>query len=183
MKRLVTFKFDPDGKWAALSGVLLGAAFFVQAFDYLLLRDLQDSFFRLLVMMILPMLLEAAWCVSLRVTGSGRAEAYGIFGGALCLVLLLQSFYYHSLLLTILFIVLLLAGGAATVLISWGFIAHRALGALVFFVIAGLRILFVLLHRLAGGVDWAGLVSDLPSVCILLALTAFFGSLKIKETE
>lgn len=175
MKRLVTFKFDPEGRWATLTGVLLGVALFAQAFDYLLVRGLQGiSVYRLLVMMILPMVLEAAWCFSLRILKLDRAEVYGVFGAVFALILLLQAFFYHTIILTVLFILLLLIGGAAMVLITWGFVPHRAFGALVFFVISGLRILFVLIHRLAGGMDWLGLLSDLPSVCILLVLMVFF---------
>jgi hypothetical protein len=184
MKRLVTFKFNPDGRWAALSGVLLGIAVFAQAFDNLLVKGLQGiSFFQLLVCMILPMLLEAVWCVCLRVLKLNKAEVYGVLGAVFALTLLLQAFFYHSVLLTVIFILLYLAGGAAMVLITWGFLAHRALGALVFFVIAALRVLFILLHRLVGGQDWLGLLYDLPSVCILLEMMLFFLELKMEKTE
>lgn len=183
MKRLVNFKFDPDGRWATLSGVLMGIAFFAQAFDYLWLRALQGvPFFQLLVMLILPLLLEGIWCVSLRAVRLGRVEVYGIFGAVFCFVLLLQTFFYHSVFLTVIFIVLFLIAGAAMVLITWGFLSHRALGLLIFLALAAIRILFVVLHRFAGGQDWAGFLNDLPSICVLLSLMAFFGDVRLQET-
>lgn len=182
MKRLVNFRFDPNGKWATLSGILLGLAFLAQAADHLLLQELTAlSFWRLLVMMILPMLLEAAWCVSLRILRLDRAEVFGVFGAALCLVLLLQAFFWHGIFQMILMIVLLLLAGAAMIMITWGFFAHRALGALIFLLIGGLRVLFVVFHRAGGAWDWLGLFSDLPSVCMLLSMAVFFGNIKKEE--
>lgn len=184
MKRLVTFAFDPNGKWATLSGVLLGFAFFAQAVDYLLLHPFQAlSTWKLLVMMVFPMVMEAVWCVSLRAVRANKAELFGVFGAVFCLILLLQAFFYHNILLVILFALLYLLSGAAMIFITWGFFGHRALGGLVFFVVGGLRILFVAIHRLNPAPDWQGILSDLPSVCILLAMVAFFGNLKKVETE
>lgn len=182
MIRLVNFKLNPNGKWATLSGVLLGIAFFVQAADHLLLHELREvSIWRLLVMMALPMLLEGAWCMSLRAFRIDRAEVYGILGAAFCLILLLQSFFWHGIFQIVLFIILLLAAGAAMVLITWGFFAHRALGALIFLLLSALRVLLVLLHRLGAAHDWLGLLTDLPSICMLLAMTVFFAGIRKEE--
>ncbi len=182
MKRLVNFKFNPDGKWATLSGVLMGLAIFSQSIVYLGLRGVQSvPFFQLLVMLILPVALEGAWCVSLRAIRLGRVEVYGIFGAALCFVLLLQTFFYHSVLLTVIFILLLLTAGAALVLISWGYVSHRALGMLIFGVLCAIRTLCVLLHRFTGSPDWIGFLDDLPAICVLLSLAAFFADVKLPE--
>ncbi len=182
MKRLVTYKFDPSSKWAVLSGILMGIALFTQVLDFLGLRNLASvPFFQLLVMLILPLAAEAAWCVCLRLIRLDRAEVYGILSGAGCLFLLLQTFYYGNVLLTLLFIPLLLVAGAAVVLVSWGMIPRRGLGLLVLLAVALIRVLVVVLSRLRGGYDWMGLLNDLPSVCILLASTCFLGSLKATE--
>ena len=184
MKRFVKFKFNPASKWAMLSGILMGIALFAQTLDFLGMRNLANvPLFQLLLMLILPLLTEATWCVCLRLVRCDRAEVYGILGAVSCLLLLLQSFSYGNLLLTVLFVLLLLVAGAAMVLISWGMIPRRGLGFLILFVIALIRIFVVVKHRIHGDYDWMGLLNDLPSVCILLAMTAFFGSLRSEKME
>ena len=182
MKRQMIFEWNTDGRLARLSGVLMGIAIFAQALDYLGLRQPGSViFYRLLVMLILPLVLETAWCVCLRLIRLKRAEVYGIFGAACCLLLLLQSFFYDSVLLTVLFCVLLVLSGAAMVLISWGFFPRRFLGGLLLFLVAAIRIFTVMISRFVGGHDWMGLLNDLPSICVLLALSCYFGSLKPTE--
>ncbi len=182
MKRQMIFEWNTDGRCARLSGVLMGIAFFAQALDYLGLRQPSSvAVYPLLVMLILPLVLETAWCVCLRLIRLKRAEVYGIFGAVFCLLLLLQSFFYGSLLLTVLFCVLLVVSGAALVLISWGFFPWRFLGGLLLFLVAVTRIITVAGSRFVGGHDWMGLLNDLPSIGVLLALSCFFGSLKPAE--
>lgn len=182
MKRVVRFQFHPNGRWATLSGILLGLSFFIQAVNYLLLQDLQSlGIWKLIVMMVLPMVLEAVWCVCLRAMRMDRAEVFGVIGAVFCLALLLQAFFYRSVFLMVLFILLYLLAGAAMVLITWGFIAHRALGALIFLVIVAMRSLLVILPGGAGGLNWTAFLSDVPGVFTLLAMMVFFGNIKIKE--
>lgn len=182
MKRKMIFEWNTDGRWARLSGMLMGIAIFAQALDYLALRQPGSvAVYPLLVMLILPLVLETVWCVCLRLIRLKRAEVYGIFGAVFCLLLLLQSFFSGSLLLKVLFCVLLLVAGSAMVMISWGFFPRRFLGGLVLFLVTVTRIATMAVSRFVGGHDWIGFLNDLPSICILLALTCFFGSLKPAE--
>ena len=80
-----------------------------------------------------------------------------------------------------LFCVLLVLSGAAMVLISWGFFPRRFLGGLLLFLVAEIRIFTVMVSRVVGGHDWMGLLNDLPSNCVLLALSCYLGSLKPTE--
>lgn len=182
MKRLTKFVFNPEGKWATRSGVLMGIAIFIQALDFFCLRDLSSvKAFQLTVALVLPLALEAGWCFCIRVLRLNRAEVFGLVGAACCLLMLLQTFFYGSIGLMILFILLFLIAGAGMVLISFGFISRRALGCLVILAVALVRILTVVFHRILGGTNWMGYLSDLPSVCLLLALCCFFGDLKASE--
>lgn len=182
MKRQMIFEWNTNGRWARLSGVLMGVSIFAQAFLHLgLLQPSDLAFYPLLVMLILPLLLETAWCVCLRLIRPKRAEVYGIIGAACCLLLLLQSFLYGSVLLTVLFCVLPMIAGAAMVLIPWGFFPRPFLGGLVLFLVAAIRMFTVASSRFAGGYDLLGFLNDLPSVCVLLALSCSFGGLKSTE--
>lgn len=182
MKQLVKFEFNPDGRWARLSGVLMGIALFVRAVDYLGLRGPGSvGLFRLLVALILPLAVEDAWCICLRLIRLRRAEVYGIFGAVSCLLMLLQTFFYGNVLLTLLFIVLLLVAGAAMVMIPWGLLSRRSLGFLILLAVALSRMFVVVLRQLVEGFDWMEFLSDLPSFCVLLALSLFFCDLKAAE--
>lgn len=182
MKRQKIFEWNTDGRCARLTGVLMGIAIFAQALDYFGLREPGSvAVYPMLVMLILPLLLEMAWCVCLRLIRLKRAEVYGIFGAVFCLLLLLQSFFYAKVLLTVLFCVLLLISGSVMVLISWGFISYRFLGGLLLLLVAVARIITVATSRFVGGHDWMGLLNDLPSICVLLALSCYFVSLKPAE--
>ena len=182
MKRLMKFEFNPEGKWATLSGVLMGIAIFAQALDFFCLRDLTSvKVLQLIVALILPLALEAAWCFCIRVLRLKMAEVFSVLGAVCCLLMLMQTFFYGSTGLMILSIFLLLIAGAGMVLIPFGFIPRLFLGGLVLLVVAIIYIMMVIFHRILGGMDWMGCLSDLPAVCTLLALTCFFGDLKTSE--
>ena len=182
MKRQKIFEWNTDGRLARFSGVLMGIAIFAQALDYLGLHPIGSvSFYQLLTMLILPLVVETVWCVCLQLIRLKRAEVYGVLGAVCCLVLLMQSFFLDSVMLTVLFCVLLLVSGAAMVLVSWGFLPWCYLGALVLFLVSATRIATAVLTHYLGGHDWVGLLRDLPSVCVLLALCSFLGSLKPTE--
>lgn len=184
MKRLVTYKFYPSSKWAVLSGVLMGLALFARTLNFLGLRTVSDvPFFQLLTMLILPLVTEAVWCVCLRLIRLERAAVYGILGAIACLLLLVQSFFLGNGLLALLFATLLLISGAALVMVSWGWIPRRGLGFLILFVVTLVRIFVVYLQRCRSGYDWMGMLTDLPAVCELLAMTCYFGSLKKTENN
>ncbi len=181
MKRLVHFKLNVESKWLTFSGVMMGIAFFLQAFDFFALRQLQSvAFWQLLLFLILPMVLEACWCVPLRFGKQGRAELHGVLAALICLLMLVQCVVSATVLPMVLGILFFLLGGAASVLITFGFISHRALGLLVFTAIGFVRlVVFALPQYLTSG--YMSLVQQIPPLCMILGVLLLFGGLGTKE--
>jgi hypothetical protein len=182
MKRLVRYQLNFESKWLTLSGVMMGIAFFLQALDYFALRQLSAlSLWDLIIWLILPMFLEALWCVPLRSELWKRAEAHGIFSALICLVLLTQTIMTGGVFPIVMGSVFYVIGAAAAVLITFGFIAHRALGMLVF---CGCTAMWVLVFGLPGYVANPGyltLAGLIPSGCLLLSMTFFYGGIRYAE--
>lgn len=175
MERLAQYKLNYESKWLTAGGVLFGFAFFLQALDFLGLRSLQGvSFWQLLLFMIWPMAMEATWCACTRVVRKEMTPVFGIFGAVFCLNLCLQAIFYNGTFLTAISILIYLLCGAAMVLISWGFVPHRMLGILVFGVATVIRLLSLDLVQWLRAKNWAALVYEVPSVCILGGLMLFF---------
>lgn len=181
MKRLVRYKLNVESKWLTFSGVMMGIAFFIQAVDFFALRQLQDvSLLQLLLFLILPMVLEAAWCVPLRVGKQGRAEVHGVMAALICLLMLVQTAVSAGVLPMVLGIAFCVLGAVAAVLITFGFIAHPALGLLVFTAVGAVRVLvFALPQYLSSG--YMSLVQELPPVCMIFGMMLLFCGIRIQE--
>lgn len=182
MKRQVRYQLNFESKWLTLSGVMMGVAFFLQALYFFALRQLHDiSLWNKLLWLILPMSMEALWCIPLRSELWKRAEVHGIFAAMSCLVLLGQAILTGGVFPIILGAAFYAIGGAAVVLITFGFIPHRALGMLVFGAIAAMWVLVFALPAYLDAPTYVTLISQIPSGCLILALTFFFGGIRIKE--
>lgn len=184
MKRLVRYKLNFGSRWLTLSGVMMGIAFFLQALEYFALRQMQTvGIWNLLLYLILPMSLEALWCVPLRSEGWTRAEAHGVFSVLICLVLLGQTVLSGGVLPIVMGIIFLALSAVAAVLITWGFIPHRALGLLVFTATAVVRLLMFALPRYVSAPGYMTLVQELPPVCMILGMMLFFGGIQLRDEE
>ena len=181
MKRLVRYKLNFESKWLRFSGVMMGVAFFLQALDFFALRQLQSvQTLELLLYLIMPMVLEACWCVGLRVEKWSRAEVHGIFAALICLVLLGQAILSGGVFPIVLGVVFFLLSGAVAVLITWGFIPHRALGLLVFAATAAVQVLLFALPAYVGS-GYMSLVQQLPPACMILGMMLLFGGIRMGE--
>ena len=184
MKRLVHYKLRADSKWLNISGVCMGIAFFLQALDYLALRTLQSvPVWQLILFMILPMALEAAWCVLVREKLTPKAEVVGIIGAVLCLMLLAQTMFCGNVLLMVIGAILFVLCGAVLVLITWGFIHHRALGMLVFFAAAVIRVLLFGLLPAVFSVNWRALLQELPALLSIVSIMFFFRGIYAQKVK
>lgn len=179
MKRQVRYQLNFESKWLTLSGVMMGVAFFLQALDFFALRQLQDvALWSKLMWLILPMSMETLWCVPLRSELWKRAEVHGIFAAMSCMVLLGQAILTGGVFAIVLGSVFYVIAGAAVVLITFGFIPHRALGMLVFGAAAAMWVLVFALPAYVAAPGYMTLVSLIPSGCLILALTFFFGGIR-----
>jgi hypothetical protein len=73
--------------------------------------------------------------------------------------------------------------GAAAILITWGWIPHRALGMLVFSATAVARVLILALPACISAPNYMTLVQQLPPICMILAMMLFFGGLHKADCE
>ena len=182
MKRLVRYKMNFGSKFLTLSGVMMGVAFFFQALEYFALRDFQEVPQRTLLMwLIIPMSLDALWCVPLRSEMWKRAEVHGIFAAMICVVLLVQAILSVGIIPMVIGCSFYVIAAAATVLITWGFIAHRALGILVFAATGAMWVLIIALPVSFADSSYMTLISLVPSGCLILSLLLFFGGIRICE--
>ena len=184
MKRLVHYKLRKESWWLTTSGIFMGIAFFLQALDFLALRAGENvSGGQLVLFMIIPMLLEAAWFVLVREKVCDRAEVTGIVGGLLCLTLLVQTLFAGNFLLILIGILMFALAAAVIVLITWGFIHHRALGMLVFFAVAVVRVM--LYGALPAVFSWnaMALIQEIPVIFVILAMMLFFRGIYAQKAK
>ena len=181
MKRLVRYRLNFQSKWLTFSGVMMGVAFFLQALDFFALRQLPGvTIWQLLLYLVLPMVLEAFWCLPLRGETWSRAEASGVFCALICLVLLGQTILTGGVIPIIFGAVFFLLGGVVAVLITFGFILHRALGMMVFAAIAVMQVLVIALPRYVAG-GYLCLVEVVPPICMTLAMMFLFAGIHMGD--
>lgn len=180
MKRLVRYKLNFDSKWLTLSGVMMGVAFFLQALDYFALRQLQNlSMWQMLLWLILPMSMEALWCVPLRSELWKWAEVHGVFTAMLCLMLLVQAIMTGGVIPIIIASAVYLICAVGAIFITFGFIAHRALGMLLSLCGTAMWVMIFAMPAYLADPSYLTLISLVPSGCLLLSMTFFYGGIRI----
>ena len=179
MKRIARYELNFDSNWMTISGLLMGVCFFAQAVYFLGINKLQGlDFFRLWLHLICPMALEFLWLVSLRGTKVKIAGIYGLLGTAMLILFLVQACFYGSVWDIVSTAGYVLFGGATLIFITFGVFPYKLIGM---FVLAGiLSIRFFVfdwqLYIVPG--DWASLILDIPTLCMMLAVTCFFGGIE-----
>ena len=114
MKKTYRYSMDFDGRAHFAAAAFMGGAFFLRIVYYLgFTRPEAVGAWNLLIFLILPVLLEAAYMVMIRGLRMDLPGVYGIMGAAYCLLLLLQSFQSGNVLQIILSIIAYLACAAA----------------------------------------------------------------------
>ena len=182
MKRLVRYKLNFQSRFLTLSGVMMGFAFFLQAFEFFALRPIQGvGIWNLLLFLILPMAFEALWCLPLRSECWGRAEVHGIFTALICLLLLGQAIFAGGVANIVMAAVFFVLSAVAAVLITWGFIPHRALGMLVLTATAVVRVLVYMLPLYVAQPGYMTLIQQIPALCMILSMMLLFGGIKIAD--
>ena len=123
---LKRYKMDMDGK--NLRGCLacLGLAFFLRVLYYFgCVRIENVGIWQLLSWLILPMLLEGALIVLLRVLRLDAPGIYAILGAVMGLILVFQSFGYGSVLRTILAILAYIGCSVLLLGVAGGFLSKQ----------------------------------------------------------
>lgn len=139
--KLHKYHMDPEGKYHVGTAALMGAAFFLRcAYYFGFTRPESAGAWNLLVFLILPMLLEAAFMVMLRGMKMDLPSVYGIMGAVYCGLLILQSFQVGGFLRIVLAILGFVICGGALVGVGWGLLS-KSLAVTALLVTFGVRLL------------------------------------------
>lgn len=178
MKPTVEYKLKKESKWLTASAVMMGLAFFLQAFDFLGLRLIQGVDIReMIIFMILPMVLETVWCVYVRSHKEYSAKFGGVLGALLCIMVFVQTLFCGKMFLILLCGIACLLGVITLILITWGFIAHRPLGFMIFAAVVAIRVLLFNVIGYVTDLNWTEMLREVPVVAVLLSVTLFFGAI------
>lgn len=182
LKRLVNYSMDFDGKWAAVSSLCMGIAFFAQAIYYFVFADLLTcGTYSLAVGLILPLLLEAAWFIMLRAVRFNSPGAFAILAALLCILLAAQSFLYGNTLRTVLAVLWYLIAAVAVIFVAGGFLPYKVIIVGAFLLPLCVRIVIWHGQYWSTGKYWQGLPEAAGILCVA-GLMLFAGTLKQGRT-
>ena len=180
-KPAVNFTMDLSGKIADLSAALMGAAFFLQAVFYLVVRPFSEcSFGETLLCMILPLITAAAWLVLLRLFPLNMPRIFGILAAVVCLLLAIQGFFSGSILRALIGLLWYLLAGAAMVAVSFGFLPYRTLIPAFLLPAAAVRAVILYSSYIRPGHYLNGL-PVLTGLLTVIAICCLSAMLKIKK--
>ena len=167
--KLHKYHMDLEGKFHVGAAALMGASFFLRAAYYFGFTRPEDAgVWSLLVFLIFPMLLEAAFMVMLRGVSLDLPGVYGIMGAVYCALMILQSFQLGGILRVLLAIVGFVICGGALVGVGWG-VLSKSLGVTALLVTFFVRLLafdlgYLLRLRLVA------FIREAAGLCAVLAL-------------
>lgn len=179
MKRHGRYWINHEIKWITASGVMMGIALFTQALYYFAFTPLQTvSNGELILKAMIPMVLEALWCVLLRVVRLKPAFTFGVLGAVFCVLLVVQAIVFGSFLQILLSIIMYPIAALLLVFIVCGFFPYRLFGFVGLAAVVALRVLFFgFVLRMFRG-QWLQMLEAIPGICISSALWFLFGGIR-----
>lgn len=142
--KALCYHMEPEGKGIRACACFMGLAFFLRVVYYFgFTRTESVGFGVLLLMLVVPMVLEAAFMILLRGVKLDAPGLYGILVAAYCVLLIMQGLQYGNLLRMIFAIVAYLVCGGIFLAVTAGLLS-REIAVTLFFVTACVRFLFVL---------------------------------------
>lgn len=178
MKQLARYKVNFESQWICASVALMGTAFFAQALYFFALTRLEETpVSKLIIFLILPTLLEILWFVLLRTVKLNASGIFGILASVFCILLTVQVFFIGGVLQMVLAVIAYLLASALTLMITGGFFPYKYLGMACFALIFCVRFLGFDMARYIHAGDWIGFVQEIPALCILAAISCFFGGI------
>ena len=185
MARKLTYKYhmDFESKQHLAAPALMGGAFFLRTVYYFgFTRPENAGVWNLLIFLILPMALEAAFMVMLRGIRLDLPGVYGIMGAVYCVLLLLQCFQSGDLLRIILGSLAYLCCGAAVVGSGWGLLS-KSLTLAVLIVTVAVRFFVFDLSGYVFKLRLIPFIREAAAVCGLLALVFLIAGMKDRKNK
>lgn len=172
MGRQEQFKVDFSGKYVASSCTLVGVALFLRVVYFSLIKPISAcSDWMLTVAFWLPLLVEIAWILLMRVMKPRTIDFYGLFAAILCVIMIFQCYYFGSILLALLLTLFYLLSGVLLLAVCSGWLPYRRLAVMALCVAAGIDLLAGLREK-----D----ILAFSTACSTAAMAVFAGGLKKK---
>jgi uncharacterized MnhB-related membrane protein len=182
-KKTHDYRMDFESRQHFAAPALMGVAFFLRAVYYFgFTRPETVGAWNLIIFLILPMLLEAAFMVLMRGMRYNAPGMYGILGAVYCLLLMLQSFQTGSVVRIILSVIAYLVCGAALVVVTGGLLS-RGVAVTALFVTLAVRFLFFDLSGYVFSFRIVGFIREAAALCGILGLGLLSLGLKEKTTK
>lgn len=173
LKKTHDYRMDFEGRPHFAAAALMGGAFFLRTVYYFgFTRPETVGAWNLIMFLILPILIEAAFMVLLRGVRLNAPGVYGILGAVYCLLLILQSFQSGSVLRIVLSVIGYLICAAA-LLSATGGLLSRGMTVVVLFLTVTVRFLvfdltgYIFSLRVVAFIQEAGTLCGLMSLCCL----------------
>ncbi len=171
----VRYRLNFEKKGLTGSASLMGVGFFLQAlyffgFGYALTADTSV----LVQYLIIPMFLEAAWCMMLRGFYFDGPGLYGILGTLFCLLLTVQTVLSGNILGAVLAILTVLPAAASLLAITGGYLKTRLPGMAIFLLVIGVHLLLCRTQPL---------LLEIASLCPMLSIFLFFMGLEVMPED
>lgn len=183
MKKTYRYSMDFDGRAHFAAAAFMGGAFFLRIVYYLgFTRPEAVGVWNLIIFLILPVLLEAAFMVMIRGMRLNLPGVYGIMGAVYCLIFLLQSFQSGSVLRIILSVIAYLAC-AAVVLGTGAEMLSKSLAVAVLVVTFGVRFLVFDLSGYIFSLRIIAFIREAAALCGLIGLVCLNVGLAEKKKK
>lgn len=178
LKPRVSLIVDSTGKWAALSAIMMGIAFFFRAIYYLVVHNLTAcSGAEITLCFVLPLLVGLVWILLIRILPLKQPVIYGVLAAVILLLLIVQGFFGGSTLQKVVGSVWYLIAAFVVIIVSFGYYPYRTFVFAVCLLPAVLRGLLAFFGYIRPGNYWLGL-PEYAGCMTLLALACFAGMLK-----
>ena len=177
-KKIHDYRMDFDGRQHFAAAALMGVAFFLRAVYYFgFTRPETVGAWNLIIFLILPMLVEAAFMVLMRGIRYNAPGVYGILGAAYCLLFILQNFQSGSVVRIFLSVIAYLICGAALVTVTGGLLS-RGVAVTALFATLAVRFLFFDLSGYIFSFRVIGFIQEAAALCGILSLGCLSFGLK-----
>lgn len=182
-RKMKRYAMDINGKSMNSALIMMGLSFFLRAVYYFACVQIETvGFFELLVWMILPMVLEGAFIVMLRVLKLNMPGVYALMAAAVGLLMVLQSFGYGSIVRTVLAIVAYVGCSVLIIGVAGGYLSKQ-IAVASYLVTALIRFLCFELFQMIFHLRVVAFIKDATGLFALLGLMYLAASFKNMEKK
>lgn len=175
-KKLKRYRIKWEGKSIHAAIIFFGLSFFLRAVYYFGCVPIETvGFWEVLTWLILPMLVEGALIVLLRILKWDAPGVYSILAAAMGFLLILQSFGSGSVLRIILAVLANIGCGVLILSIAGGYLSKQ-IGVTAYLITALVRFFCFELVPFVFGLQVVGFIKDASGLFVLLALVGLANS-------